>query len=158
MFSTPMQQMRSGGMVRGVSGGAALVAPPPPQTRNVGGGAGASMARSGLSGDIASLNPFVMPPLPQCIAVPGGFIPPMPAPMPPVSRQIAVDYTHNRPSPIEIPPPPSIEELEEEHPDPGYTTPRDQIRTVDPSNPPPAPIRAANGEPSPKRARVTFQE
>ncbi len=159
MFSTPMQQMRSGGMVRGVSGGAALSAPPPQSSaRSVGGGAG---NRSGLSGDIASLNPFGLPPLPQCIAVPGGphlgsaEIPPMPAPMPPIRRQIAVD----RPTPIEIPPPPSIEELEEGLHDPGYMTPRDQIRTVDPSNPPPAPLRnAATGEPSPKRARVTFRE
>jgi hypothetical protein len=153
MFSTPMQQMRSGGMVRGVSGGAALItAQPPPAPYPYARGGGA-IARSGLSGDIASLNPF------------GGLeVPPMPVRSPSMSRQMATsDGLVSRPSPIEIPPPPTLAELE----DPGSapSTPRNQIRTVNPSNPPPAPRRTRvpsqtvdESEPSPKRARVTFSD
>jgi Ca-activated chloride channel family protein len=164
MFSTPAQQMRSGGIVRGVSG---PVVPYP----NVGGGSG--LTRSGLSGGMATLDPFnsdgsinlprpvavpgTLPPFALCRQVAGEFVPPMPPPMPPISRAMAVI----------IPPPPTIEELEADvPPDAGYMTPRNQIRTIDPTNPPPAPIRNATealrnpetGEPSPKRTRVTFTE
>ncbi len=164
MFSTPAQQMRSGGMVRGVSGPAV----PYP---NVGGGAGGDpvpavpnpflsgnqgrpgggLLRSGLSGGMATLDPFGSTPVPLSRQVAGGIVPPMPPPMPPIGRAMAVI----------IPPPPTLEELEAENvnPDPGYMTPRDQIRTIDPSNPPPAPLRNdETGEPSPKRTRLHFGE
>ena len=147
MFSTPAQRHVSGGLVRGVSGGYALHPPP--------------LIRSGLSGDIASMNPFSYGSyLPVSRQVAGGSIPQMPAHSPSMSRQMPVDYTHNRPSPIEIPPPPTLEELE--NPGSAPSTPRNQIRTVDPTNPPPAPRHRTrnpdDGEPSPKRARVTFEK
>ncbi len=160
MFSTPAQQMRSGGMVRGVSGPAV----PYP---NVGGGAGGDpvpavaypnlgrpgggLLRSGLSGGMATLDPFGSTPVQLSRQVAGDIVPPMPPPMPPIGRAMAVI----------IPPPPTLEELEaeNENPEPGYLTPRDQIRTIDPSNPPPAPLRNnETGEPSPKRTRLYFGE
>lgn len=144
LFSTPAQRNVSGGLVRGVTSH-----PGPHPT--VGGGSRSHISRSGLSGGIASLDPFGsvhMPLLPPDREIPEvyTYIPPMPAPMVPIGQGITVI----------IPPPPTIEELEAEVPaDAGYMTPRNQIRTIDISNPPPAPIRNnETGEPSPKRTRT----
>ena len=133
MFSTPAQRHVSGGIVRGVSGGYALHPP----------------LRSGLSGDMASFDPFN-----------GSYPPPMPG-LP--IRTAAGGAGAPLPPALVIPPPPTLAELE----DPGSapSTPRDQIRTVNPRNPPPAPRRTRSpsptihdSEPSPKRARVTFED
>ncbi len=172
MFSTPAQRHVSGGIVRGVSGGYAMHPP----------------ARSGLSGDMASLGlvgpyPPPMPPLPIRGRAGGGLTVPLP-PMT-ISRQVGgaggqvsqASPLHDSasspkgfelrrgqvPPPIEIPPPPTISELEAT--DSAPSTPRNQIRTVNQFNPPPAPRRQrvpspsdGDGEPSPKRSKVTFKD